>query len=42
MKITPPTISDELKKLIMRMKNSEATSTDNLLCFKYGENDFKK
>jgi len=26
----------------MRMKNNEATGTDNLLCFKYGEKDLRK
>jgi len=36
---TPPTLSDELKKVIMHMKNNEATGTGHLQSFKCGGND---
>ena len=42
MKIPQPTISDELKKFILRMKNNEATGTDHLQNFNYGGNYLKK
>ena len=42
MKIIQTTISDELKKLILRMKNNEATGIDHLQSFNYGGNYLKK
>jgi len=44
MKIDPPTLSDEVKEVIMVMKNKEHPNTDCLQaeCFKYDGNEIKK
>jgi hypothetical protein len=43
MKINPPTSSDEVKEVIMVMKNNECPNTDyqQAECFKYGGNERK-